>query len=189
MAFMSLLSLAVTSIASLATTTPVATQEPTRASLVVEIAPEVELVTLVTRFAGFREYTMVNSRSPYSELIEAHFTPLREHAAVVRLRELRASDGVSHDAIASLGVHLGPLPEFAERVPFDAAAPAGAPPFEARLDTRWGGARTREFVALLRDFARDGAHRSSSRGAPITIARSRRASPRASHRGPALRNR
>lgn len=156
MTCMSFLCLAVTLVAASATATPVAPQEPTRAPLVVEVDPEVELVTLVARFAGFREFTMVNSRSPYAESIEAHFEPLREHAAVVRLRELRAKDGVSYDAIASLGVHLGSLPELAERVPFDAAAPADAPPFEGRLDKRWGGAKAREFVALLRDFAREG---------------------------------
>jgi hypothetical protein len=149
------LSLAVTLSVSFPATTRITLQEPTRA-LVVEVDPEVELVSLVARFAGFREYSMVNSRSPYSELIEAHFEPLREHAAVLRLRELRANSGISYDAIASLGVHLGPLPELAERVPFDAVAPAGAPPFEGRFDTRWGGAKAREFVGLLRDFARAG---------------------------------
>lgn len=153
---MSALSLAAALVFWLAGHAPSMPQEATRAPLVVEVDPEVELVSLVARFAGFREYAMTNSRSPYSEAIEAHFAPLREHAAVVRLRELRASNGVGYDAIASLGVHLGPLPELAERVPFDAVAPEGAPPFEGRLDARWGGAQAREFVALLRDFAREG---------------------------------
>lgn len=130
---------------------PLVLQDPP-AIIRVEVDPEVELATLVARFAGFREFAEPNSRSPYSRAIEAHFAAQRDHPAVQRLRELRQAHGVSFDAIASLGVHLGPLPELAERVPFDADTAT----FGGRLDARWGGARAREFVALLRDFAREG---------------------------------
>jgi hypothetical protein len=131
-------------------------QAPVRLPIEVTVDHEVELLSLVARFAGFREYAMLNSRSPYSEAIEAQFAALREHPAVEHLRALRTRDGVSYDAVASLALHLGPLPELAERVAFDAVAPDGAPPFESRLDARWGGAQAREFVALLRDFAVEG---------------------------------
>ena len=111
------------------------------------VDPRVELVTTVARLAGFREFTMANSRSPYSERVERHFGSQREHAVVKRLTALRAERGVSYDAIPSLALHLGPLPELAELVPFDAAP--------ERLDARWGGAKAREFVIELRDFARE----------------------------------
>lgn len=109
------------------------------------VDPRVELVTTVARLAGFREFTMANSRSPYSERVERQFGAQREHAVVKRLIALRAERGVSYDALPSLALHLGPLPELAELVPFDAAP--------ERLDARWGGAQAREFLSELRDFA------------------------------------
>ncbi|MCY3002138.1 MAG: DUF4932 domain-containing protein [Planctomycetota bacterium] len=111
-----------------------------------QVDPRVELLTVVARLGGFREFTMGNSRSPYSERVERHFGAQREHAVVKRLVALRAERGVSYDAIPSLALHLGPLPELAELVPFDAAP--------ERLDARWGGTKAREFLTELRDFAR-----------------------------------
>jgi hypothetical protein len=110
------------------------------------VDPRVELLTTVARLAGFREFTMGNSRSPYAERVERNFGPQREHPVVKRLVALRAESGVSYDAIPSMALHLGPLPELAELVPFDAAP--------ERLDARWGGIRAREFLSDLRDFAR-----------------------------------
>lgn len=119
----------------------------TRPALRVEVRPQVELVTLVARMAGFEEFAMANSRSPYAAAIEAHFAPLSDHPAVEHLRTLRRERGVSYDALPSLAVHLGPPPDFAELVPFDAAP--------ERLDARWGN-QARVFVEHLRDFARAG---------------------------------
>ena len=124
----------------------------TATAVTVTVDHEVELVSLVARFAGFREYAMANSKSPYATAIEAHFAALREHPAVLHLKRLRAESGVGYDAIASLAVHLGPLPELNELVPFE----LDPTPFGGRLDARWGGARARDFVVLLRDFAVQG---------------------------------
>jgi len=120
--------------------------------IAVTVDPEVELLSLVARFAGFREYAMPNSKSPYATAIEEHFAALRDHAAVQHLKRLRSANGVGYDAIASLAVHLGPLPELEEVVPFD----LDPTPFGGRLDARWGGAKAREFLVLLRDFAAKG---------------------------------
>lgn len=109
------------------------------------VDPRVELLTTVARLAGFREFTMGNSRSPYSERVERHFGAQREHPVVKLLIALRAERGVSYDALPSLALHLGPLPELTELVPFEAAP--------ERLDGRWGGAQAREFLSELRDFA------------------------------------
>lgn len=111
----------------------------------VRVDPRVELLVTVARLAEFREFTMPNSNSPYSERIAARFGPLKSHAVIERIRSLRAERGVSYDAIASLAVHLGPLPELEERVDFSTAP--------ERLDARWGGALARPFLAELRDFA------------------------------------
>jgi len=118
--------------------------------LQVRVDPRVELLTIVARLAEFPEFHIENAGSPYAERVEKHFGGLRSHAAVKALQALRASRGVSHDAIPSLAVHLGgldgaPATVLGERVPFD------APP--ERLDARWGGAGAREFLVELRDFA------------------------------------
>lgn len=127
-------------------TRPIQEPAPER-ELRVEVRPQVELVTLVARLAGFEEFAMANSRSPYASAIEAHFAHLADHPVLEHLRALRRERGVSYDALASLAVHLGPLPDLAELVPFDAAP--------ERLDARWGD-QARVFVEHLRDFARAG---------------------------------
>src|SRR5262245_59601325 len=76
----------------------------------VHVDPRVELLTGLARLAGFREFTMESSDSPYARRFDAHFAPSREHAAVTELRRLRAKSGVSYDAIPSFAVHVGELP-------------------------------------------------------------------------------
>jgi hypothetical protein len=112
----------------------------------VAVDERVELLTLVARLAGNREFTMDNSRSPYSERLEQHFAPFRTHPAIDAYRDLRMQFGPSFDAVPSLAVHLGPLPDLVERIPLD------LPP--ERLDRRWPLAETRAFLEKLRDFAR-----------------------------------
>lgn len=106
----------------------------------------IELVSIVARLAGLREYRMQNSDSAYARRVEAHFGPHRDHPAVRRLVSLHAERGVSYDALPSLALHLGPLPDLVERVSFEAAP--------ERLDARWNGAAARPFLVDLRDFAR-----------------------------------
>jgi hypothetical protein len=125
-------------------TAPLARAQSAR-PLETRVDPRVELLSTVARLAGFKEFDMENSVSPYSRAVEAHFGPLREHAAVRTLQKLRAEDGVSYDAIASFAVHLDDVRTLAERVDF-AQAPE-------RLDARWGGAKSRVFLGQLRDFA------------------------------------
>jgi len=109
------------------------------------VDPRVELLSAVARLAGFAEYAMENSRSPYSERVEARFGPLREHPAVATLRELRARFGVSYDAVPSLALHLDGVHELRPRMPWT--------PRPERLDARWDADLTAQFLEQLRDFA------------------------------------
>lgn len=120
-------------------------QEPAPAARVaVRVDPRVELLMTLARLAGFGEFTQPSAESPYADRIEEYFDPATDHPVFARLKALRGSNGVSFDAIASLAVHLGPLPELVELAPFDAAP--------ERLDSRWGGVDARPFLAELRDF-------------------------------------
>lgn len=113
----------------------------------VRVDPRVELLTVAARLAGFREFDMPNSRSPYSERIEARFAPLKDHPALESLRQLRANHGVSYDAIASLAVHLDGLERLELRGSWS------APP--ERLDARWDPPAAQDFLQKLRAFARE----------------------------------
>lgn len=115
------------------------------APLEVRVDSRIELVTIVARLAGFPEYDMTSSRSPYADEVESRFGALRSHAAVATLTRLRREHGVSYDALPSLAVHLEGVPALAERVPFEARP--------ERLDARWELASTRAFLVELRDFA------------------------------------
>ncbi|MFM8582389.1 MAG: DUF4932 domain-containing protein, partial [Planctomycetaceae bacterium] len=115
-------------------------------SVSVIVHEPLEVLCLAARFAGFDEYQPPRSKPKYGIAAEAHFAAVKEHAVVQRLRVLRKSHGISHDAVASLAVHLGPLPDFAPRTPL-----APRPPM---LDARWDGVDLEGFVELLRDFAR-----------------------------------
>ncbi len=104
----------------------------------------VELFTLLARLAGFDEFNMPVSRSPYTRAAESWFHDQRNHPAVKRLQELRRERGVSFDAIASLAVHVEDSVDLDERIDF-AALPE-------RLDARWGLEGARAFLAEARDF-------------------------------------
>jgi hypothetical protein len=114
------------------------------ASIEVRVDPRVELMTTLARLAGFPEFTQASTASPYAEEIDFHFGEFHDHPAVASLVRLRAASGVSFDAISSLAVHLGPLPELEEHVPFDRSP--------ERLDGRWGFTLSRGFLDELRDF-------------------------------------
>jgi len=116
-------------------------------ALEVRVDLRVELLTLLARLCEFREFRMPVAESPYARRVEEWFGPLDDHVVFDHLKELRATRGVSYDAIASLAMHLGPLPGLTELAPFDAAP--------ERLDVRWGGVQARPFLAALRDFVQE----------------------------------
>ena len=115
--------------------------------IVARVDPRVELMCIIFRLAGNPEYNQPNSKSPYADEVEAHFGKYRDHAVIKLARELRASRGVSYDAVMSMAVHIRDTTQFKERVPFDKAPP--------RLDQRWRPDEAREFLKQARGFAKD----------------------------------
>ncbi len=119
---------------------PVADQD----AIQVGVDIRVELMNIIARLNGNPEYKMPNSKSPYSERVEKHFEAFKDHKAIDLFRKGRARYGWSYDAVPSLALHLGPLPELKERMPFDKKP--------ARLDQRWQNESTAEFLTALREF-------------------------------------
>jgi hypothetical protein len=115
----------------------------------VRVDPRVELLSIVFRLAGNPEYSMPSAQSPYSEAVEAHFGPFRDHPVIQRARLLRQQRGISYDAVMSLAVHLkmdqAMIPSL--RTPLKPRPP--------QLENRWTTQDAAEFVDLLAAFARD----------------------------------
>lgn len=104
-----------------------------------------ELLCIAARFAGYPEYQPRLPEPEYCAAIARRFAAGRDHPLVERLRGLRSEHGISYDAVASLAVHLGPLPELAPVTPLQPRPPM--------LDARWERADAAGVVEMLRDFA------------------------------------
>ncbi|HZN37469.1 MAG TPA: DUF4932 domain-containing protein [Planctomycetota bacterium] len=110
------------------------------------VDPRIELMSVVFRLAGNPEYTQ-GRVPPYTKAVDEWFGPHKEHEVVKQARRLRATVGVSYDAVASFAVHLDGTdpPKFA--VPWN--------PRPDRLDKRWLVPDAKSFLSNLADFAAD----------------------------------
>jgi hypothetical protein len=106
----------------------------------VKVDRRVELVSILFRLAGVREYGMASPTLPYGLAVDYHFGPFRDHPAVAATRRVHEEAGIAYDAPMSLAVHLD------ERL----RAPAFPPP---SLDARWHAVAFGDYVAEVRRFA------------------------------------
>ena len=115
-------------------------------ALDVRVDPRVELMSLLFRLAGNPEYN--RPRVPaYSAAAEKAFRPFADHAAVRYARTLRATRGVSFDAVMALAVHVKDIAGLEPVVPLD--------PRPAGLDSRWQPAEAAAFLAHARAFVKE----------------------------------
>jgi hypothetical protein len=114
--------------------------------IAVRVDPRIELMSVVFRLAGNPEYS--KGRVPaYTKAVDEWFGPHKEHDVVKQAKRLRATVGVSYDAVASFAVHLDGIdpPTFA--VPWS--------PRPERLDKRWLVPDAKSFLDNLAEFAAD----------------------------------
>ncbi len=109
----------------------------------VGVDPRVELFSIISRLAGYSEYSQ-GRISAYNEAVDAWFGPWRDHAAVQLAQELRGRDGVAYDAVVNLAVHVTDVETLSERILFDQPG--------ITLDARWHGANARVFLEAARRF-------------------------------------
>ncbi len=121
--------------------------KPERVKLEAKVDSRVELISLIFRLSGAEEYNQPLAESPYSEEVDAHFGPYRDHAVVAAAQRLRADHGIGYDAPMKLAVHLEDTQSFGEKTPFDKEPP--------RLVGRWPVPEARSFVKLARAFAEE----------------------------------
>lgn len=102
----------------------------------------VDLVALVWRLAGSREYNNCLV-TPYAEGADSYFAPYKDHSAVKLAMKYSSEAGVAYDAVASFGLHLCITDD--AQVVFDENLTNG-------IDERWTPAMQSEFLNALNDF-------------------------------------
>ena len=70
-----------------------------------EVSETVELMSILARTAGNREYNM-DMAGQYTKDTEAWFAPYKQHAAVTCFQSLRDQHSISYDAVMSMAIHL-----------------------------------------------------------------------------------
>ncbi|MCC6910288.1 MAG: DUF4932 domain-containing protein [Phycisphaerales bacterium] len=124
----------------------VRSQQPDAMAVPVRVDERVELMSIVFRLVGAREYTMAPTAT-YVQEVDAHFGPFKEHATIQLAAKLRAERGISYDAVASYAVHLKGGPQLEPKIPFDDP--------KVQLESRWSPQAATEFLAALQQFADD----------------------------------
>jgi hypothetical protein len=106
-----------------------------------KIDKRVELLSIVFRLAGNREYNSEEFKS-YTQDIHNHFDKFKEHPLISFASRLRNEKGVSYDAVMNMAFHIGDPPLFTPKVEFNDVIP----------ERRWGKDNAMKFIGLLQDF-------------------------------------
>jgi hypothetical protein len=107
-----------------------------------EINENVELLSIVFRLAGNREYNTSNYKE-YTCKVDEYFSPYRDHELIKYAKTLKIEKGISYDAVAcmalALNKELNPKVRFSENLP----------------EKRWDVKSATQFVRLLKQFYED----------------------------------
>ena len=115
-------------------------------SLRVVVDPRAELMSLIFRLAGNREYNMARVTS-YADDAEQQFGKFRGQAVVKLAQKLRNTRGVSYDAVMSMAVHLTDAEHPELKLPLE--------PWPDGLDKRWTAPDVTNFLAAAQQFVND----------------------------------
>ena len=115
-------------------------QRKTESQIRVEVSEAVELMSILARTAGNKEYNM-DMAGQYTKDTEVWFAPYKQHAAVVCFQNLRDQYGISYDAVMSMAIHLdidgGKVKFLGE---------------QADLEKRWSNVDIDDFIDKLNTF-------------------------------------
>jgi len=113
----------------------------------VRVDERVELLSIVFRLAGAREYSQTAKIVPYAKDVDEHFGRFKDHEAIKLAQKLRGERGIGYDAVASFALHIQGNPRLDPKFPFD--------PKPSELDRRWSPKSASGFLAGLQRFADD----------------------------------
>ena len=112
---------------------------------VAKVDKRIELLTIVFRLAGAEEFQS-QSVPRYTDEIDRHFAPFRDHKAIKYVREVLRRTGIGQNAVVNFGIHLT----------IDEGKVIFPDPSEKdllrHLDPRWHLKLASRFAALLDDF-------------------------------------
>ncbi|MCP4218269.1 MAG: DUF4932 domain-containing protein [bacterium] len=106
----------------------------------VEYSPNVELLSIICRLAGYDEYNGGGIAS-YNQAVDQHFAPFKNHKVIRMTKELRKTRGMGYNAPMHLAVFMT-----------DTTNPKARAPFNV-LDQRWTEANAPAFMEAAADFA------------------------------------
>ena len=75
------------------------------AQIIVEASETVELMAILSRTAGFREYCM-DMGGQYTKDTEAWLAPYKQHPAVAYMKDLRSKYNIGYDAVMTMAINL-----------------------------------------------------------------------------------
>lgn len=104
----------------------------------------VELVSIVFRLADCEEYSSKDNVK-YVQAIHDYFDKFKDHPLINYVREIRNTHAIGYDAVASMAIHLKPVPSLEPIIPFSSTVP----------DARWGAEAATRFAVLLKQFYKD----------------------------------
>ena len=113
-------------------------------SIIPQVNENVELMSILSRMAGFPEYNM-DMAGQYIKDMDNYFKDNTDHPAVQYMKGLRNKYGISFDAVMSMAIHLdnrnGTLSLVEEYIP--------------TLEKRWKSVDKDEFLSYLNNFYKD----------------------------------
>ena len=113
-------------------------------SITPQVNENVELMSILSRMAGFPEYNM-DMAGQYIKDMDNYFKDNTDHPAVQYMKGLRNKYGISFDAVMSMAIHLdnrnGTLSLVEEDIP--------------TLEKRWKSVDKDEFLSYLNSFYKD----------------------------------
>lgn len=115
----------------------------TEAQIKVEVSESVELMSILSRTAGLREYNM-DMAGQYTKDTEAWFAPYKDHPIIAYYQGLHNNHSISYDAVMSMAVHLD--------IDNGKVKFLGEP---SELEKRWNGVDVEDFIARLNLFYAD----------------------------------
>ena len=113
------------------------------AQIKVEVSEPVELMSILSRTAGFQEYHR-DLAGQYTKDTETWFAPYKEHPIISYFQGLRNHHDISYDAVMSMAIHLdinkGKIKLLGEK---------------SDLDNRWEDVDVEDFIIRLNQFYTD----------------------------------
>ncbi len=113
-------------------------------SVVPQVNENVELMSILSRMAGFQEYNM-DMGGLYIKDMDNYFKDNTDHPAIRYMQELRNKYGISYDAVMSMAIHLDNHNDSLSLIDKDTPS----------LDQRWTDVDKDEFLSYLNSFYKD----------------------------------